>query len=68
MQPLYTAKETADVLRISPRQVRRYANDGSLPSVRYGRAFRFLPEVIERVRREGIGAARSGRPRNKDFE
>jgi len=60
---LYTAKEVAQVLSISPRQVRRYANDGSLPSVRYGRAFRFHPEVIERVRREGIGRAK-GRPRS----
>ena len=63
MQPLYTANEVAEVLRISPRQVRRYANEGSLPSVRYGRAFRFHPEVIERVRREGIGRAK-GRPRS----
>lgn len=63
MDALYTVTETAEILRIGETTVRRYARTGTIPAVRFGRAIRFLPEVIERIRREGISEARRGRPR-----
>ena len=61
MQSLYTAGEAADILRLSKRTVTRYALQ--LGGKKFGRVWRFLPEVVERVRREGI--RRHGRPRGR---
>ena len=52
MQPLYTVRETADILRLSIRTVQMYALQ--LGGKKYGKVWRFLPEAVERVRREGI--------------
>ena len=61
--------ETADILCLSKNQVRHFEYEGLIPSVSFQRpgskrrSVRFLPEVIERIRREGIQGARRGRPR-----
>ena len=61
MQPLYTVRETADILRLPIRTIQYYAPQ--LGGKKFGRVWRFLPEVVERVRREGI--RRRGRPRGQ---
>ena len=63
MQPLYTVRETADILRLSIRTVQMYAPQ--LGGKKFGRVWRFLPEVVERVRREGVTAKGPGRPRGQ---
>jgi len=63
MQPLYTTYEAASILRLSPRTVTRFAPQ--LGGKKFGRVWRFLPEVVERVRREGVTAKGPGRPRGR---
>ena len=63
MQSLYTAGKAADILRLSKRTVTRYALQ--LGGKKFGRVWRFLPEVVERVRREGVTAKGPGRPRGR---
>lgn len=48
--PLLTAKDAAALLRISPRQAYRVIHN----PIRIGTSVRFLPEEVERVRREGV--------------
>jgi len=52
MEPLYTVGETAAILNLGTRTVTRHAPQ--LGGKKFGRVWRFLPEVVERVRREGI--------------
>jgi hypothetical protein len=61
MQPLYTVREAADILRLPIRTVQQYAPQ--LGGKKFGRVWRFLPEVVERARREGIRGR--GRPRGR---
>jgi len=61
MQPLYTVRETADILRLSIRTVQMYALQ--LGGKKFGRVWRFLPGVVERAKREGIRGR--GRPRGQ---
>lgn len=42
--------ELADYLQLTPRTVRRLAGDGTLPSLKVGRQFRFLvSSVVEKL-------------------
>jgi len=43
---LLDVDETADLLRLSPRQVRRMIADGRLEAIKFGRAVRLRPEAI----------------------
>ena len=63
MQPLYTVGETAAILNPGTRTVTRFAPQ--LGGKKFGRVWRFLPEVVERVRREGVTAKGPGRPRGR---
>ena len=63
MQPLYTVGETAAILNLGTRTVTRFAPQ--LGGKKFGRVWRFLPEVVERVRREGVTAKGPGRPRGR---
>lgn len=48
-----SVEELADYLQLTPRTVRRLAGDGTLPSVKVGRQFRFLvSSVVERLQGE----------------
>lgn len=61
MTALLTAKELAEHLRVSTREVQRLAARGVVPSFRVGRQLRFsLDEVLGAVRQEqeGAGATR----------
>jgi excisionase family DNA binding protein len=53
LQRLLSAKEVADVLRVSRVTVWRLAQHGALRPVRIGRAVRFHPRDVERLVREG---------------
>ena len=52
MEPLYTTGETAAILNLGIRTITRYARQ--LGGKKFGNVWRFLPEVIERARREGV--------------
>ncbi len=43
---LLDVEETADLLRLSPRQVRRMIADGRLEAIKLGRAVRLRPETV----------------------
>ena len=43
---LYTAQEAADILRVSKRTVWKYAREGKLNAVRFGRTVRY--EISEK--------------------
>lgn len=43
---LLTAQEVAQALRVDPATVRRWANDGTLPSIRVGRGWRFRADDV----------------------
>ncbi len=43
---LLIVSEAADILRLSPRTVRRMIDDGRLPVVRFGRAVRIRPAAL----------------------
>ena len=45
-EPLWTAKDVADQLKVSRAWVYMHAEAGTLPSVRIGGLRRFLPEAI----------------------
>ena len=63
MQPLYTVREAADILCLPIRTIQYFAPQ--LGGKKYGRVWRFLPEVVERARREGIRGRGPGRPRGR---
>lgn len=58
MSNLLTTEEAAEVLRASPVSLKRWALEGRLPDVRFGKLRRFDAEVIDRVAREGLPARR----------
>jgi len=60
MRPLLTVAEVAELLRLSPRQVRRFIADGRLPVVRLGHATRIRPQDVEAL------VASSGQGRSRD--
>jgi excisionase family DNA binding protein len=60
MRPLLTVAEVAELLRLSPRQVRRFIADGRLRVVRLGRAIRIRPQDVEAL------VASSGQERPRD--
>jgi excisionase family DNA binding protein len=43
---LLSVSEAAEILRLSPRTVRRLIDDGRLSVVRFGRAVRIRPEAL----------------------
>ena len=43
---LLDVEETAELLRLSPRQVRRMIADGRLEAIKLGRAVRLRPEAV----------------------
>jgi excisionase family DNA binding protein len=45
-EPLWTAKDVAAFLRVSPSWVYLHAEAGDLPSVRIGGLRRFVPDAI----------------------
>ena len=53
--PLITAEQIAELLKVSPKSIYRWASEGRLPAFREGRLIRFLESdvaifVKERVR------------------
>lgn len=54
IDPLLTAAETAKVLRVSPRSVRRWIADGALPVVRLGRKVLIRRSDLRSTIRSGI--------------
>ena len=60
MRPLLTVAEVGELLRLSPRQVRRFIADGRLRVVRLGRAIRIRPQDVEAL------VASSGQERPRD--
>lgn len=53
MSELVTAKELADRLRLRPSTIKRWAQEGFIPSLRLsGKVVRFDPEAVERTIRE----------------
>lgn len=51
---LLTAKEVAELLRVSHAHVLKMARDGELPAMRLGKTWRFRADVIDEI----IAAAR----------
>jgi excisionase family DNA binding protein len=49
LDPLLTVDETAALLRVSPRHVRRLIASGELPVVRIGKAVRVRPEDLRQL-------------------
>jgi excisionase family DNA binding protein len=60
MHPLLTVPEVAELLRLSPRSIRRLIADGRLPVVCLGHAIRIRPQDVEAL------VASSGRGRSRD--
>lgn len=48
-RPLLTVAESAEILNVSPRTVRRLIKNQKLPVVRVGRSVRVRPEDIEKL-------------------
>jgi excisionase family DNA binding protein len=44
--PFYTTKELADFLKLSPRTIQRWIDEGQLPAYRFGRKYRVRGEDI----------------------
>lgn len=47
MTQLLTAKEVAEILKVSDRTVLRLAERGDLPAKRIGTQWRFIPKVLD---------------------
>jgi excisionase family DNA binding protein len=60
LHPLLTVPEVAELLRLSPRSIRRLIADGRLPIVRLGRAIRIRPRDVEAL------VASSGQERTRN--
>jgi excisionase family DNA binding protein len=58
--PLVTAEEVAAVLKVSPKSVYRWAQQGRLPAFREGRLIRFRESDVEAFIRERIGVEKRG--------
>lgn len=54
IDPLLTAAETAEVLRVSLRSVRRWIADGAIPVVRLGRKVLIRRSDLRSAIRSGI--------------
>ena len=65
IEKLLTAREVADILRLSPQYVRTLASRGKIPSVRIGSSIRFRRAAIERFIGESdqvlVGQTEQGR-------
>jgi len=48
IEPLLTVDDTAALLQVSQRHVRRLIASGELPVVRIGKAVRLLPQAVRR--------------------
>ncbi len=44
---LITAEEIAEILKVSPKSIYRWASEGRLPAFREGRLIRFLESDVE---------------------
>ncbi|HEU5300385.1 MAG TPA: helix-turn-helix domain-containing protein [bacterium] len=51
---LMTADEVAEILRVSRQSIYRWADNGTLPCIKVGRAVRFDPEAIRLLVRNGL--------------
>ena len=60
MRPLLTVAEVGELLRLSPRSIRRLIADGRLPVVPLGHAIRIRPQDVEAL------VASSGQGRSRD--
>ncbi len=58
--PLVTAEEVAALLKVSPKSIYRWAQDGILPAFREGRLVRFLESDVEVFVKKRIGAKTRG--------
>jgi excisionase family DNA binding protein len=58
--PLVTAEEVAALLKVSPKSIYRWAEDGILPAFREGRLVRFLESDVEAFVRERVGVGTRG--------
>lgn len=54
-----TPEEVADMLRVSPRTVNRWLNQGKLPGVKIGSRWRIEREDFERFIQESKGSPES---------
>ena len=52
--PLITAEEIADLLKVSPKSIYRWASEGRLPAFREGRLIRFLESDVETFVKERV--------------
>jgi len=49
MTRLLTVKQVSEQLGFDPQTVRKYARSGDIPALRFGRTFRFHPNILERL-------------------
>ena len=60
MEELLTAKKTAEILGVPLGTIRAWTHQRRLPCVHLGRAVRYRPEDIERIRQKGLTRERNG--------
>jgi len=58
--PLVTAQQVAALLRVSPKTIYRWAQDGLLPASREGKLVRFLESDVEAFVRDRVGVKKRG--------
>jgi len=56
MENLLTVEDVSRIMRVLPQQVRRWASTGRIQGVQFGRRWRFRPDAIDQVSREGLQA------------
>lgn len=56
--PLLNLKEAAEFFDVSPSTLYRWANEGRVPYIRYGRAYRFDREVLVSLGRSNLSGKR----------
>ncbi len=59
-KPLVTAEEVAALLKVSPKTIYRWAQEGVLPAFREGRLVRFLQTDVEAFVQNRIGVMKRG--------
>jgi excisionase family DNA binding protein len=56
-EPLWTAEDVAEFLRVSLSMVYKLRRTGALPAVRVGALFRFEPDVVRAFGRDPVARA-----------
>ena len=51
---LYTVRECAERLRVSPQSVRAWIKAGKVKAVRHGRSYHVFADEVERIMKEGV--------------